>query len=381
MGARGVGRIGVMPVRALRLAALRSNVWPLSRTYAALYRVAAWAVVRSMRARFPSALEAVFLRGSLAMGLLVPAVSDIDLFFVLRDGMTPEEHERLRVFYRRLASAFPILDPHPWMLRWFEVCKLYDENPSLRFRVLEGRQAFQCVYGCDRLAELPAPGPEATAVAQLFDLKSRLTYFNAFCLTTTFTDELEARRKEYLLFKLTLELARIALFLSTGVSISQRRAIVDRFLAGEVGRPDFLEVGNAPRLREFVAYTTRFRLRRSFCRACGVPLDVLEGTLLPLCLSLLDRFYARSDIRACPDVAAEYEHFYAGGIFLPTGHVVQEAPETALGDYARLKQRVLAGHGAGIDTVLHYRGLLVNLSNADARLGNCTVVALPERLP
>ena len=369
-----------MPVRALRLAVLRSNVWPVSRTYGALYRVVAWAVVRSMRARFPAALEAVFLRGSLAMGLLVPAVSDIDLFFVLRDGVTPEEHERLRVFYRRLASAFPILEPHPWMLRWFEVCKLYDENPSLRFRVIEGRQAFQCVYGRDRLAELPESGPDEIAVAQLFDLKSRLTYFNAFCLTRTFRDELEARRKEYLLFKLTLELARIALFLSTGVSMFQRRAIVDRFLAGEVGRPDFLEVGSAPRLREFVAYTTRVRLRRSYCRARGVPLDVLEGTLLPLCVSLLDRFYARPDIRRCPDVAAEYEHFYAGAIFLPTGHPVQEVPETALGDYARLKRRVLAGHGAGIDTVLRYRGVLVNLSNTDARLGNCTVVALPERM-
>lgn len=358
-------------VRALRLALLRSNRGPLNAIYRSLYRGAAAAVVSLLRLRFPAHLEAVFLRGSLAMDVLVPALSDIDLFFILRDSVSPEEHERLKVFYRRLASLAPVLDPHPWILRWSEVMKLYRENPSLRFRLMEGRQAFERVYGVDRLAELPEPAPADTALAQLFDLKTRLTYFNAFCLTRGFSDELESRRKEYMLFKLTVELARIDLFRSQGVSIFQRREIIRRILAV----PQSLDGDEV--LRQFVAHTIRFRLRRSFFGARAIVADVVEERVLRWCLRLLRELYARGDIRGCPEVTAEHAHFYDGARFLPTGHPVRRVAETALADYVGLKQQVLESNAAGIDLVLEYDGVLINLGNADAALGHCTVVAAP----
>jgi hypothetical protein len=361
-------------IRAARLAVLRSNVWPLSVVYAALYRLAAGAVVRLLRLRFPGHIEAVFLRGSLAMDVLVPALSDIDLFFILRDGVSPEEHERLKVLYRRLAALAPVLDPLPWILRWSEVAKLYCENPSLRFRVMEERQAAERVYGIDRLAELPEPTMAEAAVAQLFDLKTRLTYFNGLCLACGFDDELEARRREYLLFKLTIELARIELFLAHGLSIFQRREILRRILdAGADSGADDL-------LRGFVDHTDRFRLRRSFLRDHAVPAEVVEERILRWSLRLLDDFYARDDIRASPEVMVEPVRYDATR-FLPTGHRVQRVPETALADYGRLKRLAVEGSMAGVDVVLEYHGLLINLGNGDAGLGNCTVVVAPSPAP
>jgi len=369
-----IGGFATTFLRTARLAVVRSNVPPLSAVYEALYRWAAWLMVRLMRARFPSHLEAVFLRGSLAMELLVPALSDIDLFVVLRDAVSPEEHERLKVFYRRWARWLPVLDPYPWILRWGEVQKLYGGNPSLRFRIMEGRQAFLRIYGLDRLADLPEPAPDEVAVAQLFDLKSRLTYFNAFCLTRTFTDELEARRKEYLLFKLTVELARITLFLTTGRSIFQRRQVIRSFLGCDVAVEGFLGLGDDQLLRDFVAYTARFRLRRSFCRARGMTLETLEARLLHACLELCAVLYARQAIPTLCGLAFEREHFYSGDRFLPVGHAVRYVHEAGVANYVWLKAHVLEGNAKGIDTTVRYRNLLINLSNADPQLGNCTVV-------
>jgi hypothetical protein len=270
-----------------------------------------------------------------------------------------------------------VLDPHPWVLRWSEIEKLYRENPSLRFRVLEGCEAFEQIYGANRLLDLPAPTPIEVALAQLFDLKSRLTYLNMFCLTRTFTDQLEARRKEYLLFKLTVELARIALFLSSGIVIFRRREVLRRFVSAALGKGEFLVLGDDLLLHDFVVHTARFRLRRPFCHQDGVLLDLVEEKVLRAALGFLRLFYARSEIRGHPAIANEYEHFYAGAHFLPTGHTFRRVPEGSLEDYPRLKQGVINGNTAGIDTVLEMGDLLINLSNGDPRLGNCTVVARP----
>lgn len=356
-------------VRALRLAVLRSNHWPLSRIYEALYRGMATAVIALLRRRFPAHIEAAFLRGSLAMDVLVPALSDIDLFLVLNDGVSPEEHERLNVFYRRLAALAPVLDPHPWILRWCEVIKLQRENPSLRFRLMEGRHAFERLYGSDRLAELPEPSTAEAAVAQLFDLKTRVTYFNAFCLTRGFSDELEARRKEYMLFKLTVELARITLFLTEDIAVFRRSEIIRRILADRDLCADEI-------LRRLVAHTARFRLRRSFCEAEAIAADSVEERVLKWCLRLLSQFYARDDIRTCPEVTVEHSHFYDDMLFLPTRRPLRLVSEAALADYAGLKRQVIEANAAGADLVLEYDGLLINLGNADAGLGHCTVVAV-----
>ncbi len=365
-----------MWLRALRLAIVRSNVGPLSTIYRWCYRGIAWGLVGALRVCFPGAFESISLRGSLAMGLLVPAVSDIDLFIVLRDPVDPEEHERINRFYRWAARWLPILDPHPWILRWCDVGKLYEENPSVRFRVLEGKEAFETVFGTERFAELPESAPADIALAQLVDLKSRLTYFNAFCLTDTYTDELEARRKEYMLFKLTVEIARVAIFLHDGELLFRRLEIIRRFTT-----PDAVEMFRDLRddavLREFVTHTARYRLRRPFCRASGISLDALEERLLRVFVGLFPVVYSRAEIRDREDVATEYGHFYGDERFLPTGHEVRRISTANLNDYGSLKREILEWSTRGVDTVLETEGLLLNLSNADPQLGNCTVVARP----
>lgn len=366
-----------MWVRALRLGIVRSNAGPLGRFYEALHRGATRAMTRTLRARFPAAIESVLLRGSLTMGLFVPGLSDIDLFVVLHDHVDPEEHEQVKELYRRTATWLRVLDPYPWVLRWCEVAKLYAENPSLRFRVLEGRQVFESLYGPNRLGELPAPTPLEEELAHLSDLKSRLTYFNAFCLTRTFTDELEARRREYMLFKLTLDLSRIALFLSTGRSLFHRMQVMHEFVDARPAGSQFATLARDEVLRDFVVHTARYRLRRSFC-VDGIALEDLEGRVLRACVAVLTEFHARPSIRHCPAVTQEQEHFYDAERFLPTGHRVRRIAGDSLRDYRALKQQVLAGNDIELDTVLEVNGLLVNLSNADPRLGNCTVVAQRE---
>lgn len=368
-----------MWVRALRLGIVRSNAGPLGRAYLGLHRGVTRVMTWTLLARFPAAIESVLLRGSLTMGLFVPGLSDIDLFVVLHDHVGPEEHERIKELYRRTAAWLRVLDPYPWVLRWGEVAKLHGENPSLRFRVLEGRQVFESVYGPNRLGELPEPTPLEVELAHLSDLKSRLTYFNAFCLTRTFTDELEARRREYMLFKLTLDLARVALFLSTGESLFHRLEVMRRLVDAKPGNGVLAQLGQDDVLRAFVLHTARFRMRRSFCPTGGVALEDLEARVLRVCVDLLAEFHARPSIRDCAAVAEEQQHFYGEGRFLPAGHLVRRIASGSLADYRALKQQVLEGNDIELDTVLEAKGLLLNLSNADPRLGNCTVVAWRER--
>src|SRR5512143_1071628 len=116
-----------MRLPRLRLALIASNVGPLAAGYQLLYRLTALAAVALLRLRFPARFESVFLRGSLVSGPFVPAVSDIDLFFILRDTVPPKDHERAQMCYRRLAARLPVFDPYPWMLRWADVQKLYRE--------------------------------------------------------------------------------------------------------------------------------------------------------------------------------------------------------------------------------------------------------------
>lgn len=360
-------------LRALRLGIVRSNVGPLAHAYAAAYRLAARLLAAALTARFPAAIESVLLRGSLTTELFVPALSDIDLFVVLRDQVAPAEHERVRDFYCRTARWLLLLDPYPWVLRWCDVEKLYRENPSLRFRALEGRESFECLHGANRLGDLPWPSPLEVELAHLSDLKSRLTYFNAFCLIRTCADELERRRREYMLFKLTLDMARLALFLSTGESIFDRGEILRRLTSAQGSESTFRPIGRDPVLSQLVLHTARYRLRRPFCgREFG--LEALEERVLRAALQMLADFHARPSIRACADLAVEPEHFYASDRFLPSGHAVRFVAAETMADYRDLKARVLAGNDEGIDTVLQTDGLWINLSNSDPRLGNCTVV-------
>jgi hypothetical protein len=301
----------------------------------------------------------------------------VDLFVVLHDEVGSDGHEAMRQAYAHLAAWCPLLDPHPWLLRWRDVGALYRENPSFRFRVFEGRQAFRTIYGTPRLGSLPALSRPETALAHLFDLKSRLTYFNAVCLPAG-ADAFETCRAEHMLFKLTLDFVRLAHTRGGGPDLFDREEVCRQYVEGTLGLETVLGIDDDTLLRQFVAFVGEHRLRRSFFRKAGVDRDVLESRLLRACLDLCVAFWAHEDLRACDLLSVEHEHFYANGRFRPTGHPVRELPVGSLDDYAQLRRTVADGRAGGWHAVVRYRGLLVNLSHRDPGLGHCSVVAWPE---
>jgi hypothetical protein len=365
-------------IRTLRLALVRSNVGPARVMYAACYRAAAQAAVVLLRMRWPGGVSCVCLRGSASSHVLVPGVSDVDLFVVLRDEVGVDGHEAIQRWYARLAAICPLLDPHPWLLRWHDVETLYRENPSFRFRVFEGQQAFRTLYGTSRLGGLPALSRTETLLAHVFDLKSKLTYFNAFCLHDT-DDALDEVRAEYMLFKLTLDFVRLAQTFGGGPDQFDRAVLCRQYVDGTLHLEKGLGIGDDAPLREFVAFVERNRLRRRFFRVSGGSRDRIEARVLRAGLELCVACWAHEDLGACDLLAVEHEHFYADGRFTPTDHPVRELPSDCLDDLAGVRQTIAEARAGGWHAVVPYKGLRVNLSHRTPGLGHCSVVSWPEQ--
>lgn len=328
------------------------------------------ATVAAIEGGFPGCIESVYVRGSGADGRVVPAISDVDLFFVLRDSVDADTHEAIQVRYRELAARWPILDGRPWILRSSQVATLYRENPSLRFRVLETRAAGRPIHGRDPLASLPPASRGELALSLLFDVKTRLAYFSAFCLAEGADDGLEARREEYLLYKLTLDLLRASLFLERGDAIFPRGELGSRFLDRSCA-PD-LTTSAWWELRALLERTRRSRLRRPFAR--GARADGLRSMLLAWAIALAERFYALPEIRTGTLLANEADQFYGDGVFRPTGRRVVWLAASDVASFATLRAKVRAANASGRDAVVARGDLWINLSNADPGIGHCSIV-------
>ncbi len=345
---------------------------PLGGLYGSIYRRVASATIAAIERAFPGCVESVYSRGSGADGRVVPGISDVDLFFVLSDTVDADTHEAIQVRYRDLAARWPILDDRPWILRSSQVATLYRENPSLRFRVLETRAAGRPVHGSDPLASLPPASRDELALSLLFDVKTRLAYFSAFCLVERPDDGLEARREEYLLYKLTLDLVRASLFLERGDAVFRRDELRSRFRDPSCA-PD-LSTSAWWELRALLERTRRSRLRRTFAR--GERAEDLRSVLLAWTIALAERFYALPEIRSAALLANEAEQFYGDGVFRPTGRRVVwlAAPDVASSSFATLREKVGAANASGRDAVVARGDLWINLSNADPGIGHCSVV-------
>lgn len=310
------------------------------------------------------------MRGSGADGRVVPGISDVDLFFVLRDAVDADTHEAIQVRYRELAARWPILDDRPWILRASQVATLYRENPSLRFRVLETRTAGRPIHGSDPLASLPPASRGELALSLLFDVKTRLAYFSAFCLAQGYDDGLAARREEYLLYKLTLDLVRASVFLACGDAVFRRDELASRFRERSCA-PD-LTMSAWWELRALLERTRRTRLRRLFAR--GERADGLRSILLAWAIALAQRFYALPEIRTAPLLANEAEQFYDDGVFRPTGRRVVWLAAPDVASFATLREKVREANGRGRDAVVARGDLWINVSNADPGIGHCSIV-------
>lgn len=351
---------------------MQTNLGPLVAAYRGLYRGMAGIAVGMLRRHAPDAIETVYLRGS-AADAPVPGISDVDLFFVLRDDVDPIRHEAFKQAYRRLARACPVLDGAPWILRHADVATLFRSNPSLRFRVLETHASALRVLGPDALGGLPKPSEEELALALLFDLKTRFAYFSGFCLAEGLDDALEARRREHLRYKLSLDLTRAVLFLSDREVVFQRDALAGRLAESGFRSAAGLDPSEHREIATFVAHSRRFRLRRRFARNQAAD-NHLSGVLLRWALDLTQRFYAVPGLRTSELLREEADHVYHGDVFVPTGRPVVELPETLLADFPALRTEVRRATAGKRDGVLSYDSLRVNLSNVDPSIGHCSVV-------
>ncbi len=352
----------------MRLALVRSNAGPARRIYTGAYHLVAALAARILRARFPAHFDAIYLRRGLAMGFTVPGVSDVDLLFVLRPRVDAVRHEEIKVAYRRLARAFPVLDPEAEVFHWNDLLNLHAENPTFRFRLEEGRTTWRPMYGCDRRADIPHCGASSLSVAHTFDLKARLPYFSSYFFFGDERDPLLPTRREYLLFKLIVDSER-----TTRVRES-RAPLFDR---DQLALDLVASTSAPPIVRSFLRHTMRYRLRRSFFGRGQSTESELALLVLRRTLSVLAEAYATPEVRDAPEVQAEREHFYGEQAFLPTGRPVVAFEGASTVTFEEWAAAVRANAARGAETVLRTDGLLVNLSLTDPALGNCSAVLPP----
>ncbi len=363
----------------VKLALVRTGVWPLDAAYRAVYRAAAQLAVAALRARFPGCVSSAYLRRSAAMGSVVPGLSDVDLFFVLADATVPDDHAAIGRFYARLARRIPLLDGHLEAFPWQSIVRLQRDNPAFRFRFLEQPQTWRRLFGPDAMARLEPPSPAETTVAHVFAVKSWVTLWNAFCLDHR-GDAFANRRREYFLYKLLGALLVGAGHAAGRAAVYRRDVLCRSFAEGHISLDGLIEPGEAERLRRFAEHTLRLRLRRTFAadEAARWPLAI---SLLLGALRLLGRLYALHGAASSDMLRDEHVHFYRDGVFLPRQRLVAPLDALALADRASLLAAIARDAARGVDTGLYAEGFLVDLASTDPSIGHCTVVAAPNDDP
>ncbi|MBI1357926.1 MAG: hypothetical protein GC160_26610 [Acidobacteria bacterium] len=245
---------------------------PLLGLYRGLYRAAAVAAARFV-GRDPGVLS-VYVRRGLAKGETVPGISDIDLA-VITDPSDPGANDRALARYQRAKRLLPLLDESPEIL----------DRPTLsancsttrhRYRLAEGRQTWQVLYGADDRAALPAAEAGSLQSSLYQELRYWWTLFNWQILRPG-----EARWdpvvRNAVCYKVVVELFKVRLALLEGTLLFGRREVLAR-----VGPSlDEAERAMAERLRRMAD--------QRFLRD--------DPTLLEDCfalvLRLLDRLHAR----------------------------------------------------------------------------------------
>jgi hypothetical protein len=132
----------------LRRLVVATSFPPLLQLYRAVYWLALRLALRALR-RSP-AVKAVYLRGGLAQGRLLPGVSDIDLMLF---AVGPPEGDASYVeSYGRVASVFPMLDPLSMAPDPRYLQEHHDARPRLQYQFMDGQRSWKLLYGEDVLA-------------------------------------------------------------------------------------------------------------------------------------------------------------------------------------------------------------------------------------
>lgn len=371
-------RLSVGLIRRLQVLAIRTNVPPISAAYAGLYALVSRLTVAWLRARFGDELAAVYLRGSTVIDVSVPGLSDIDLTLVLNADVGAERQEVIVDAWRRVARRVSILEESPWVLTPGEFRRLARDNPAIRYRIMEAQGSWKVVLGRDVMAGCDDYSRIQRLHAVVDDLELRLTYLNGMLFDEHPSDGLQRIHLEYTFYKLTIDLARALAFRGDGPLLS-RGAAAAGFVRADLEVEIALGCGDDQELRDFVEFTRRYRLRRSYFSGDGPSAMAMAGRLLDLTLRTLQRAYADDDLMALPSLRDQHEHFYADGHFLPTGSVARQHTRALPVDLTAFCAEVKDARRAGTHTVLVARGLWVNLANTNPALGNCTVVPAPHR--
>ncbi|MCW5983495.1 MAG: hypothetical protein KIT09_35720 [Bryobacteraceae bacterium] len=127
---------------------------PLLQFYCGVYHLLVRLVARKFK-KFPGT-RAVYLSRSVALGRIVPGISDID-FTVIGDW-AEDERKSLVAKYARIARLLPLYDPDVSTHSPNQLRLRYATSHYHQFRFTEGRRAWKLLCGRDYLQELlPLP--------------------------------------------------------------------------------------------------------------------------------------------------------------------------------------------------------------------------------
>lgn len=157
----------------LRRLIVTTSVPPIASLYRWIYQAFVQIAVSRLR-RF-AGLRTIYLRRGLAAGGGVPGISDIDLAVV--GDWDAATQSQVMDSYARLALRWPIFDPTLGVYTPESLARLFDIDPFLRHRLMEGQRRWKLLLGEDCLSCLGSLHENQAAMGYETELRVWWRYF------------------------------------------------------------------------------------------------------------------------------------------------------------------------------------------------------------
>lgn len=141
---------------------LNSGVYPVIQE---VYRAPVQLAVDLALSRFSDIIHSIYLRGSVAKGIAVPNISDIDFIFISSRSVTREEKDILyKEFEPQVCTTFPFINDIEYHFQSIELLK----NKGVQFMM---KTQCVCIYGDDVNLTLPRFRIDKNAFAHIHSLE------------------------------------------------------------------------------------------------------------------------------------------------------------------------------------------------------------------
>jgi hypothetical protein len=132
------------------------------------------AIMQAYLQLVPGRIHSIYLRGSVARGMAIEGISDIDTFALLYDRPSRGELERLAEVERELSARFPVASGVEMIL----ISRQELSKPSVAMTTYKLMISTQCIclWGSDEDLELPRYRPGREILAHLIWLENDLSY-------------------------------------------------------------------------------------------------------------------------------------------------------------------------------------------------------------